>query len=232
MSGTFAGNNNDNKEHEIYKEAIGDYSKYGEFRLGENTSRIMAEDPRHLVFTLSRYKFVSKMFNGFESVLEVGCQEAFGGQLVAHEVGRYHGVDFFLPYIESCQKRLSYKKNMTFEAGDILDGNISGQFDGIFALDVFEHIQKSKEHIFLNNIKKMLNEDGVMILGVPSLESQKYASEGSKLGHVNCKTAEDLKKLVHEYYKNTFIFSMNDEVLHTGFYPMSHYLFVIACNKR
>jgi hypothetical protein len=25
---------------------------------------------------------------------------------------------------------------------------------------------------------------------------------------------------------------MNDEVVHTGFYPMCHYLFALACGKR
>ena len=27
-------------------------------------------------------------------------------------------------------------------------------------------------------------------------------------------------------------FSMNDEVLHTGFYPMSHYIFTMCTNKK
>jgi hypothetical protein len=25
---------------------------------------------------------------------------------------------------------------------------------------------------------------------------------------------------------------MNDEVVHTGFYPMAHYLFGVACHRR
>ena len=31
------------------------------------------QDPRGLVFSLSRYKFVSKMLEGKKNVLEVGC---------------------------------------------------------------------------------------------------------------------------------------------------------------
>ena len=67
---------------------------------------------------------------------------------------------------------------------------------------------------------------------MPSLESQKYASEPSKIGHVNCKTAAQLKSLSEVYFNNVFIFSMNDEVLHTGFHPMSHYLFSLCCFKK
>jgi len=28
-----------------------------------------------------------------------------------------------------------------------------------------------------------------------------------------------------KYFENSFIFSMNDEVVHTGYEPMAHYLF-------
>ena len=31
---------------------------------------------------------------------------------------------------------------------------------------------------------------------MPTLESQKYASKGSKLGHINCKSKKELKKLL------------------------------------
>ena len=39
---------------------------------------------------------------------------------------------------------------------------------------------------------------------MPSLESQTFASPGSKAGHINCKTAPDLKKLMGEYYASVF----------------------------
>ena len=35
-----------------------------------------------------------------------------------------------------------------------------------------------------------------------------------------------------KYFENVFLFSMNDEVVHTGFSPMAHYLFVICCQKK
>ena len=67
---------------------------------------------------------------------------------------------------------------------------------------------------------------------MPSLESQKFASTQSKIGHVNCKSGKDLKGFFSKYFSNVFLFSMNDEVLHTGFEQMSHYLFVICTNKK
>ena len=51
--------------------------------LGSNTSTIFQNDPKLLLFTLSRYKFVSKMFSGFNKIVEIGCQEGFGAQIIA-----------------------------------------------------------------------------------------------------------------------------------------------------
>ena len=63
---------------------------------------------------------------------------------------------------------------------------------------------------------------------MPSLESQKYASPASKEGHVNCQTKSQLKETLEKYFTAVFVFSMNDEVIHTGYAPMSHYLMAIC----
>ena len=77
-----------------------------------------------------------------------------------------------------------------------------------------------------------LKKNGVLILGMPSLESQKYASKISKEGHINCKSADELTKILRKYFNNVFIFSMNDEVIHTGFGKMAHYLIAVCCYKK
>ena len=45
--------------------------------LGNITSQDFINDPKRLGITLSRYKFVGKMFEGFNSVLEVGSGDGF-----------------------------------------------------------------------------------------------------------------------------------------------------------
>ena len=171
------------------------------------------------------------MFAGFENVLEVGCQEGFGAQVICKEVTAYTGVDFYLPHINSAKER-NTAPNAKYETHDMLNGPIERDFDGVFALDVLEHIVPEKEDLFLQNICGSLTPHGSVILGMPSFESQKYASKASKAGHVNCKNGENFRNLLKHYFHNCFLFSMNDEVLHTGFSPMSHYLFVLASNKK
>ena len=112
------------------------------------------------------------------------------------------------------------------------NGPVSGSFDAINALDVLEHISSADERQFLSTVFVSLEPNGVAIIGMPSLESQSYASKQSREGHINCKTAIDLRSLMEEFFHNVFIFSMNDEVVHTGFYKMAHYLLALCCTKR
>jgi hypothetical protein len=49
---------------------------------------------------------------------------------------------------------------------------------------------------------------------------------------VNCKDAAGLKALMSRFFHNVFIFSMNDEVVHTGFYPMAHCLWALCCHRK
>ena len=114
----------------------------------------------------------------------------------------------------------------------MLSGPVDGRFDAAYSLDVIEHIRAEDEDIFVTNLAASLAEDGVLIIGTPSLQSQAYASPPSKEGHINCKDQGGLKDLLLRHFKNTFIFSMNDEVVHTGFYPMAHYLFALCVGQR
>ena len=95
-----------------------------------------------------------------------------------------------------------------------------------------EHIPAEREHEYIENILHSLTDDGTLIVGMPSLESQDYASPASKAGHINCKSGPDLKMIFEQYFHSTLLFSMNDEVVHTGFHAMAHYLFVICSGKK
>ena len=189
-------------------------------------------DPKRVLFTFSRYKFVSKMFNEFTEVLEVGCGDAFATRLVQQTVKKVTVVDFDPIFIEDIRQRIDPNWPLSAFVHDIISSPLDTQFDGIFSLDVLEHVDKSDEDIFMKNISASLKAHGTCIIGMPSLESQPYASEGSKIGHVNCKTGTDLRDLMEKYFHSVFMFSMNDEVVHTGFFPMAHYLFAVCCDKK
>lgn len=215
-----------------YQASIREVKARGHERLGLMTSWAYLDDPKRLTFTLARYKFVAKMLVGREHVLEAGCGDAFATRIVVQAVKRLTAVDFDPSFVEDANHRMSERWPFTCFQHDVLAGPVPGAFDGAFSLDVLEHIPPDHENRFISNLIAPLAEHGVVIIGMPSLQSQAYASPQSRQGHVNCKDQEDLRSLMQEYFHNVFMFSMNDEVVHTGFHAMSHYNIVLCCGKR
>lgn len=210
---------------------IQDYKNFGPVKLGILTSHYWRTDPKRFGFVLARYKFVAKMLSGYKSVMEVGCGDGFGAKIVLREVETIHAVDNNAMFIEDCLRDKSHSR-LTFEIVDLTKKPVLPKRDAVYAIDVLEHVKKRDIDKFMKNIIESIKSTGVCIIGTPSLESQAYASKLSKEAHVNCKSGLELKALMQKYFKNVFIFGMNDEVLHTGFYPMCHYLFALSVNPK
>lgn len=201
-------------------------------RLGLMSSQAWHDDPKHLLFLLARYKFVAKLLSGKQHVLEIGCADAFGTRLVLQEVETLTAVDFDPVFVRDAKDRMDPDWNFNCRVHDMLDGPVPGNFDGAYSLDVIEHIPVDRERRFVRNIAASLTDQGVLIIGSPSLNSQVYASKLSKEGHVNCKHAPGLKELMQEFFDHVFVFSMNDEMVHTGYYPMAHYLIALCAGRK
>lgn len=200
--------------------------------LGPMMNQVWHDDPRRLAFVLARYKFVAKMLNGKQRALEVGCGDAFGTRIVLQEVPYVCAVDFDPFFVQDVTSRMEQDWQFDCKAHDMLSGPVEGNFDAAYSLDVLEHIPQVDEEKFVYHIARSLQRDGVLILGTPSIQSQTYASPPSKAGHVNCKDQQELKKLMLNYFDNVFSFGMNDEVIHTGYHAMAHYLFVVCAGNK
>tara|TARA_B100000676_G_scaffold307901_1_gene367429 strand:- start:249 stop:935 length:687 start_codon:yes stop_codon:yes gene_type:complete len=213
---------------------IEDYRRLGPAAMGPWSSHIWREDPSHMSFLMSRYKFVSKMLAGKESVLEVGCGDAFGIPIVLQTVGKIHGIDFEPLVLDDTIKRYSVDttSRATFAVHDMTIASVPGRFDAVFSLDVIEHIPEAMEKVFLDNICASLSPQAVCIFGTPNITANEHASPASKVGHINLKSAETLKALLSSKFYNVFNFSMNDEVIHTGYSPMAHYLFAVGTGLK
>lgn len=205
---------------------------HGRTRLGLMTNQVWHEDPKRLAFVLARYKFVSRMLAGLGSVLEIGCADAFASRIVQAEVGQLTAIDFDPVFIADAVERMEPHWTFGVAVHDMLAGPYPGPFDGAYSLDVLEHIEPKDEGRFVGNIAASLKPEGVAIIGMPSLNSQVYASEQSRIGHINCKQGGDLKGFLQSHFQNVFLFSMNDEVVHTGFHPMAHYYLALCCAPR
>jgi 2-polyprenyl-3-methyl-5-hydroxy-6-metoxy-1,4-benzoquinol methylase len=215
-----------------YQECLDAAATRGFERLGLRSSQSWHDDPKHLLFRLSRYKFVARMLAGSKHVLEIGCGDAFGTRIVQQAVKQLSATDFDEVFVDDVKARMVERWRFEVFTHDLLAGPLPGNYDGVFALDVLEHIRAQDENTFLKNALVPLVEHGTAIIGMPSLESQAHASPTSRAGHVNCKSMPELRKTMQRFFHNVFMFSMNDEVLHTGYHPMAQYLLALCAGKK
>ncbi len=197
---------------------------------GDHWSYNFRNDPKRLAFVLSRYKFAAKMGGNGRSVLELGCGEGIGATILAEQATSYTGVDLDLEAIETAQRNFK-NPHFTFIYDDFMGKKI-GEFQTVVSLDVCEHIYPEHEETYFQTIFTNLSKEGIAIVGTPNISAAPYASDASQIGHVNLFSQERLKQRLEKYFHQVFPFGMNDEILHTGYSKMAHYIFCVGCNKK
>lgn len=205
-------------------------ARSGRASFGLMSSYTWNTDPKRLLFVLSRYKFAARILSGKHNVLEVGCGDGFCARIVKQHVEKLTLTDVDPVLIQDARRVQSDKYPVICESHNFCEGRWSQgrTFDGVYLLDVLEHVERADEGIFLANIAASMTTNGVIVVGMPSSESQLYASEGSRAGHVNCKTQEELRAAMETVCSNVFMFSMNDELVHTGYARMANYIFAVG----
>ena len=179
---------------------------------------------------LSRYKFAARMVGDGKYVLEIGCSEGFGTVLLAETARKVVAIDMDKDAIVEAKKSFSSEK-IEYRELNFLNTTID-RFDAAVALDVIEHIYPENEDSFYRSICANLTDDGIAIIGTPNKTADTYASPTSKISHINLYTWDRLRDSTSKYFRNVFLFGVNDEVVHTGFYPMAHYLMALGVGRK
>ena len=216
---------------EIWK-SVKERIKNFEFKMGPYFAHQAIQTPRHMLFTYARYKFALSMLplSGHTRLLELGCNEGLGTIMFSERCEKITGVDFDEDAIAYAQKNIDNPK-IDYKCSDFLDASF-GSFEAVVSIDVIEHISKEREDDFFKTIVSNLAEDGFCVIGTPNQTASMHASAESRLGHINLYTAERFDATIRRYFRNVFLFGMNDEIVHTGFFPMCHYLFAIGSCKK
>ena len=82
-------------------------------------------------------------------------------------------------------------------------------------------------------LRGSLASEGVLIIGTPSARiASLRVTCRVRPATINCKGGHELKALLENYFTRVFLFSMNEEVVHTGFSPMAHYSFVLCTGPK
>lgn len=217
------------KEKELWNK-FGTIQEGHPVTLGPYYSYQIKHSPRRLIFMMSYYKFAAKMIGSGKRVLELGCNEGFGTLYLGEFAQEVKGVDFDERAIEWADK-MRVNDNTHFLHDDFL-GKDYGSFDAVVSIDVIEHIYPENEAMYLDTVVNNLAHDGIAVIGTPNEAGQKFANPDISGAHVNLYTGDRLVTSLSRYFHNVFLFSGNDEMVHTGYSPMAHYFLALCAYKK
>lgn len=222
------------KEYELWNK-YGATQKESGITLGPHSSYQWNNSRRHLIFTAARYKFAMKMIGNLyepdkKEILDLGCSDGFGTYYLAEFAKSVLGVDFDEEAIASAKDNFRGGE-IEFKQENFLNKKY-GEFDGVVSFDVLEHIYPENEENYMRTVLDNLRSDGTFVAGTPSLETQQYSKENVAGAHVNVYKGEDFYMMLKRYFNNVYLFTQNDEIIHTGHLRMANYLIAVCSNKK
>lgn len=186
----------------------------------------MIENPLMTTIKFSRFKFASKLISQNDTLLDIGCGQGLSSIFFSDYCKFVYGVDLLSDFLNHNRKNIKFIKKNIF---NIHKKNFNRKINIITLIDFIEHFKKSDGALILSKCSKLLEKKGgTLIIGTPSVYSSKYRSKRSKKQHIHEYDGMELKNLCSQYFNRTFLFSMNDELVHTGFYKLAWFNFVIC----
>lgn len=165
-------------------------------------------DPKGLIFHLSKCKFAMRMASRDRNILELGCEIGVGASVIGEMSKSYLGVDQDRKFIEIAQKNLPGPK-YKFLCDNFL-GKRYGTFDSIVSFDVLDSIKPNQIDLFLDAAVDQLTEEGILILGL---------SDSSLI-----------QDKLEKYFFQSWDFGMNGEIVCTD--SIAPYHIFLCCHKK
>jgi 2-polyprenyl-3-methyl-5-hydroxy-6-metoxy-1,4-benzoquinol methylase len=186
----------------------------------------MLKNPLMTTIKLSRFKFASKLISKKDSLLDIGCGQGLSSIFFSDYCKYVYGVDLLSDFLHHDRKNIKFIKKNIFQ---LKKNNFKHKINLITLIDFIEHFNKSQGSLILSKCSKLLEKKGgTLIVGTPSVYSSEYRSKRSRIQHIHEYDGMELKDLCSKYFNRTFLFSMNDEVVHTGFYKLAWFNFVVC----
>ncbi len=128
-------------------------------------------------------------------VLEVGCGEGRGIDLILKRAKSYTAIDKIEPVIKQLREK--------YPSGKFLSGNIppltqfaDNSFDWVVSFQVIEHIQN--DHLFLSEINRVLRKGGTALITTPN----RPLSLSRNPWHIREYTATELTDLARKHFSS------------------------------
>lgn len=186
----------------------------------------------NLIFLINRY------INRGSRILDLGCGVGTIDFYLSNKCNFITGIDYSDKAIKIAKinaEILGVSKNINFFQKKFPEQIILGKYDIVLCIEVLEHLRDDK--LALEEIKNLLNKNGIVILSVPSLNSPLYKlgllkRHDNRVGHLKRYSTETLRALVECAGLKTIKIVKKESVLRNLLFGFSFFNIVVRIANR
>ena len=170
------------------------------------------EDENLTTEHFQRYLSVCDIVRG-KTVLDAACGEGYGSHLMAEYAQRVTGLDISEEAVKWAGERYRDRSNLKFVTGDVTSLPFGDKsFDIVISFETIEHISEQQQQAFLQEIRRVLKEDGCLLMSTPNrtVYSDRYGYRNEF--HVKEFYVPEFVEFLKQEFKNVTLFHQYYEV--------------------
>ncbi|KRE75408.1 glycosyltransferase [Paenibacillus sp. Soil750] len=160
---------------------------------------------------LQRYFAITELVKG-KMVLDAACGEGYGSSILSETAAKVIGIDISTEAIDHA--RNSYEnENLSFQVASIGKLPFENQsVDVVVSFETIEHVEEMMQKSFLSEIKRVLKENGLLIISTPNKHMYSDIRNYHNPFHIKEFYKEEYSQFLRNYFEFVNIFHQKNEV--------------------
>lgn len=163
---------------------------------------------------MERYYTACRFVEG-KVVLDAACGEGYGSYLLARTAKKVIGVDIDSMTILNAKEKYSNADNIQYIQGNIqkLDFMDSHTVDVVISFETIEHVSETIQKDFMSEIKRILKQDGLLIMSSPNKKEYTDRYHFHNRFHVHELYVDEFVNLLKTQFQNVQLYRQYLEVV-------------------
>ncbi len=189
------------------KKQEGDMVKFTGERYIPGKSDSLEMDIEHL----QRYYTLGDIVKG-KVIVDAACGEGYGSMYLANRASKVIGIDISEETINTA-KKIYKRDNLDYLCASIDNIPIEDKsVDIIISYETIEHVDSKTQHGFMSEIKRILKDDGLLIISTPNKEVYSDLFNYKNPHHVKEFNTSDFRFFLKSYFEHVKMYYQRFEV--------------------
>jgi GT2 family glycosyltransferase/ubiquinone/menaquinone biosynthesis C-methylase UbiE len=162
---------------------------------------------------LHRYHTVGKMIEG-KVVLDIASGEGYGSAILAKSAQKVFGIDIDPEVVKYAREKYSEISNIEFLIGRAENIPLPDHsIDVVVSYETIEHLDQPTQEKFLQEIKRILKEDGSLVISTPDKANYSDRYDYTNKFHVKEFTSEEFLDFLKNYFEHIIPYVQGFEIV-------------------